>query len=103
MRGPILIGLLLVVALWGLPFRWTHDLDPGCRWKARPWSPEASWPMTARDRAAERRCWAARGAHSPDPQGSVNLLLRRWPSAAQLAAFDAEMRDEDVRPLLAGQ
>lgn len=91
-------ALLAIGAIAGLlalarplePFSWGHRLSRACTWL-----PDASAQAFGREypepaaQAAERACWARRGAHG---SGYVRIIERTWPDAAQLAAWNGETR-----------
>lgn len=87
------VGALALLLVWtcGLPFGWTHDLGPSCIWKRAPWAARTfagSLGSGRADRARVARCLAARGGNDPEGEiPTVKVLLARWPSAAEVAAW----------------
>jgi hypothetical protein len=88
------VALGLIALGWttvGLPHSWTHDLAPSCAWERRQWASRtlaASWVPSAAERASAGRCWAGRGGNDPTGETpTVEVLLRKFPSPAQIAAW----------------
>lgn len=84
---------LLLAASARVPYQWTHALSEGCSWHRRPavailgrGSPDSA------AHAAEWRCLVRRGARDPDALPTIQVLLRKFPSPAELAAMNGEVR-----------
>lgn len=83
--GLLTAGGLLYASTWA-PYWWGHDLNGACRW-------EQTWNLPIgrqgpRMLAMQEACRAAKGDHSPTR--TVNLIVRKWPSAAERAAWRGE-------------
>lgn len=86
-----------------LPYQWTHTLSATCYWSPKPWMRHlGSATATGPAWAMEDRCWAARGAHDPDALPDIKVLLKKWPSQAQLDAWKGD-RHENKNPFPAIQ
>lgn len=87
-------GAALIFASAHVPYGWTHRLTEHCIWRER--SPLAAFGRGTPDdtsRHAEARCWASRGAHDPNRLPVLNEVVKTWPDAVQLAAWN---RRDDV-------
>jgi hypothetical protein len=90
---------VLPVALEGAPLALTHRLTQQCAWERRAWfaalAPGARAFVRVKvgevDEDTTREiiaCHVRRGL--ANPQGSVNVIMRKWPSEAELTAWRAE-------------
>lgn len=89
----------------GVPYGWMHDLTPTCHWKAQKWPRTAgleSWGIGPAEQAAQWRCERSRGAHDPEPIPTLKVLLRTFPTEAELTAWNGEP-DANRRALPARQ
>lgn len=93
------IANILPVATEGLPLTWTHQLNAQCSWDRRPWFTVlptkarahlrvrvGNLPNEVRDEVVA--CYVRRGLTNPEP--SVNVIMRKWPSDAEFTAWRAE-------------
>lgn len=96
--APFGLWALLVLVQDDEPFRWGHRLTEACSWRAGPVAGlfGAHEPDAAALRA-QARCWARRGARDPEALPVLKVFLPRWPTQAELAAW--ENADEDRDPL----
>jgi hypothetical protein len=71
------------------PYAWGHRLSGGCQWLPQP-----SQQFVGRDApdasaiTAELACWRRHGAKAFS--GDVREILSRWPTRAELAAWNGE-------------
>lgn len=86
-------GWLFLAATAHVPFQWTHTLGTTCSWRTRPALAllGRGSPDTAAA-SAEWRCWARRGSRDPDALPAVKVILRKFPTPAELAAMNGEAR-----------
>jgi hypothetical protein len=98
--GTLGLQQLAPAVLADAPTAWAYRLTEGCAWAPRRWSYALGEPLAPRlDRqaeAAQLACWYGRGMASPIPL--VKIVLRTWPTEAELAAWNPRQRaNEDVR------
>lgn len=93
MRAALLM-LGATVGLLGMakplePYDWGHRLSEGCSW-----APRASAGLLGAeemDRGAQRAefaCWHRHGARAPGPLPVLQVIGRKWPTEAELTAWN---------------
>lgn len=71
------------------PFLWAHTPTETCGWRTRPSLAILGPAQPDREgRAIQNACFQRRGLKSPKPV--VKIVLARWPSKAELAAWETE-------------
>lgn len=83
----------LMAATAHVPYEWTHTLSRTCFWSQRPHTRFLGRASPDTEAAArEERCWQGRGSHGANMTPSIKVLLRRWPSSAEMAAWNGPQR-----------
>lgn len=91
--SPFLAAALLLAVKGHEPYAWGHRLTGGCEWVQGPSA--AVLGADEPDAGAQRqefRCWGQHGAKAPGPIPSINLIVRRFPSPAEVAELNGDRR-----------
>lgn len=73
------------------PYSWGHSLSASCTWAPRPAAQAFGGEyMDRAANAAELACWRRHGARAFF--GDVETILPKWPTEAQLAAWNGDAR-----------
>jgi hypothetical protein len=88
---PFAAFALLIYGGGAVPYDWTHTLTPGCSWRERPAVGFLGRPRP-RDEGARWHCLVGHGAHAPWPSPPIKVLLARFPTQAEVAAWNGEAR-----------
>jgi hypothetical protein len=110
--GGLVLAEVTPLVLEGVPITWTHRLNEHCTFDRRPWL--KAMPMGLRKHVRLRvvnltegvanflpddvrdgvvACHVRRGL--ANPQGSVNRVMRRWPTDAELTAWRSQNNGTD--------
>lgn len=101
--GTLAVQQVAPAVIASAPTRWGYTLTEGCAWKPRRWTRALGVPqaptMDYDARGRQEECYFRKGLRGSIH--SVKVLMNRWPSQAELAAWNPRQRaeDEDRFPL----